>query len=617
MEGEYEATIADIEDIFVRSNPTFPEEKVKIGMQYIEEIIKEYPSLDTYDSVLRKLNKRFKKHYRKSDMLILYYMYVEEKGEEPDMHIVKLLQKVRSRSRSGVLVVTVFTSPGKFSCPEDCHYCPNEVDENGKQTQPRSYLSTEPGCMRALRDKFHPLLQFFDRVRQLEVCGHPADKIEILVLGGTWSFYPVDYQEWFIASLYNAANTYYERKKLYMKGIEGGKDIESLELRSLEEEQLRNEKALCRIIGITLETRPDCVLSENRGTNRHYRKQNHLFDPLAEIRRFRRYGVTRVQIGLQHIRDDILKKINRKCTNDQNIRAIKVLKENCIKVDGHFMFDLPGSSPLIDMEMIKEIHTKQEYTVDYEKLYPTMVNLQYTRIGKWYTEGSYKPYAEIEDGKYIKEVIGYAMETCPVSTRVNRVFRDFPLHSIDGGCNIPNLRQVVEKEMNSNGKKSRNIRDREIKDQKLDVNNAEIVVRDYKSSDGIGYFISFEDVEMDILYGFLRLRFNDPSEEAQKNRIDCLKDPKIALIRELHVYGNLTKVNRARDQNCKTRIILDEPEKKNAQHYGFGRRLIARAEEIARTNGYTSMAIISGVGVREYYRKFGYQLIDTYMIKSL
>lgn len=661
MEGEYtKASFSDIEDIFKRSELDLPEEEINIGKEYVQALNEECPDDEhEYQKLIRNLNKKHRRNFRKTDLLRIYYQYVDENSDQfpdgPDPKILKLLQKVKARSQSGVLVVTVFTTPSKFSCPEDCHYCPREVDENGKQTQPRSYRSDEPGCMRALRNDFCPIRQFFDRVRQLEICGHPVDKIEILVLGGTWSFYPVEYQEYFITALYYAANIYKNWRK--------NKD---LEMQSLEEEQRINETARCRIIGITLETRPDCILGENKKTNRHYKKQDADFDPLAEIRRLRRYGVTRMQIGVQHTDDDILKKINRGCTNDQNVRAIKMLKENGFKVDIHIMLDLPGASPEIDMKMLKEvipsppvtisessilfenlvqlilifslfsvcfsksliytfsilvfnllfwnfydvffgIRTKNsDWVVDYWKLYPTAV-MDFTKIKEWYEEGTYKPYAEINDGELLNNVLMYAMEHCPVYTRVNRMFRDFPLKTIIGGCQVPNLRQVIENKMDDNDTKSRNIRDREIKDQKLDVENAQLVRRVTQSSGGTLNFLSFEDVEEDALYGLIRLRYNDPSPSASDLRLEMFKSPKVALIRELHVYGNLTKVNRGDEQD----------RKKNAQHFGFGTRLIKKAEEIARKDGYEKIAIIAGVGVRDYYRKFGYELEDTYMTKNL
>jgi elongator complex protein 3 len=603
MEGYRNFTFDDIEDIFKRSEVKIPEADLEIGESYIEELCRERPETEEqYLKLIRQLNKKHRKNFRKSELLRIYYMCIEQRpeffGSTPDPHILKLLQKVKARSQSGVLVVTVFTGPSSFSCPENCHYCPLEVDENGKQTQPRSYRSEEPGNMRATENGFDPVRQFFARVRQLETCGHPVDKCEILVLGGTWSFYPVGYQEYFITSLYYAANIYLDWRQ-------------QREMLSLEEEQRINETSRCRIIGITLETRPDCIIGENKATNRHYKKQSRDIDPLSEIRRFRRYGVTRVQIGIQHIRDDILKYINRNCTNDQNIRAIKMLKENGFKVDIHIMLDLPGASPEIDMDMLLVIITSPYFVVDYWKLYPT-ATMDFTEIKKWREQGKYLPYAEEENGRRLNEVMAFAMEKCPVYTRINRVFRDFPLKIINGGCQVPNLRQVIDKqlEQDPNKSRSRNIRDREIKNQSLDPENAELVERRVESSDGVDYFLSFEDVDHDVLYGFIRLRFNDSSESAAKLRLPLFESSKVALIRELHVYGNLTKVTRKNKQ-------APDAGDNNAQHQGFGKRLLQRAEEIARDAEYDKVAIISGVGVREYYRRRGYHLEDTYMVKDL
>ena len=590
----------DIEDIFERSEVKVGDDDLKIGLLYIEQLLENYPrTYHDYEKLIRTLNKQHRKNFRKSELLRVYKIYLDRQKERADPHILKLLQKVKARSQSGVLVVTVFTGPSSFSCPENCHYCPLEVDENGNQTQPRSYRSEEPGNMRATQNGFDPVRQMFARIAQLENCGHPVDKIEVLVLGGTWSFYPVDYQEFFITSIYYAANIYLNWR-------------EQREMQTLEEEQRLNENAQCRIIGITLETRPDCIIGENKATNRHYKKQKQQIDTLAEIRRFRSYGVTRVQIGIQHVRDDILKLINRNCTNDQNVRAIKMLKENGFKVDIHIMLDLPGSSPDIDKEMLLQIVTSPDFVVDYWKLYPT-ATMDFTKIKEWYLQGTYKPYAELNNGEDLNNVMAFAMENCPVYTRINRVFRDFPLKIIGGGCQVPNLRQVIDKKLEDDPRanRSRNIRDREIKDQTLDANNAQLVERKINSSRGTDYFLSFEDVEKDVLYGFIRLRFNDSHDEASDLRLNIFKSNKVAAIRELHVYGNLTKVNR-NDGNQKT-----EAGDNNAQHQGFGTRLLKRAEKIARSAGMKKLVIISGVGVREYYRRRGYYLEDTYMVKNL
>jgi ELP3 family radical SAM enzyme/protein acetyltransferase len=252
--------------------------------------------------------------------------------------------KKASKSLSGVLVITVLTSPWpelpngkkqKFSCQWNCYYCPNEPG------QPRSYLHDEPAVMRANQNGFDPVLQFHDRAATLACNGHPIDKIEILVLGGTWSSYPEAYRETFVRDLFFSANTFYERKKRPR--------------RSLLEEKLENETAQCKIIGVTLETRPDTI-------------------DFHELQLLRSYGCTRVQLGLQHTEDHVLKKVNRGCTNADAMRAIELLKNAGFKVDIHLMPVLPGSSAEDDGRMFDRVLTDPNLQADQWKIYPTQVS---------------------------------------------------------------------------------------------------------------------------------------------------------------------------------------------------------------------------------------------------
>lgn len=592
IEPQYEATVGDIEDIFKEDLSP-----IKCKKEYIDDLVKENPQTrKEYDKAVRKLNRRHHTSYRKSDMIRAFDKFHKNNLE---LNVLRtLLRKKGVRSHSGVLVVTVFTSPSKFSCPEDCHYCPDERDEKGNRTQPRSYLSTEPGCRRALKNKFDAVMQFYDRAHVLETIGHYVDKIEVLVLGGTWSFYPVEYQEEFIRDIYYAANTYYSWDQRRDRG-------------SLEEEQSINEHCKCRIIGITLETRPDCIIGENKAVNRQYEKSGQESGVLSEIQRYRRYGVTRVQIGIQHTSDDILKKINRGATNQQSVNAIKLLKENGFKVDIHIMLDLPGSNPTKDLKMLRGILTSQYFQVDYWKIYPCQIT-PHTTIKKWYEKGLYKPYADWRASELLIRVILFAKANARPWTRYARIIRDIPTQSIIGGNEIPHLRQVCQKRLGNMGFKCACIRCREIKARKVDINTVKLVVRKFPSSDGIEYFISFEAPDDDnndtILIGFARLRINDPNFE--NYRLNLFESSQVALIRELHVYGVLAQVKTNNVNSVKTDV--------NAQHFGFGKRLVKAAEKIAfAQEDCNRLAIISGIGVRQYYRKLGYTLEDTYMCKDL
>ena len=322
--------------------------------------------------------------------------------------------------------------------------------------------------------------------------------------------------------------------------------------------------------------------------------------------------VHRVQIGLQHTNNEILKIINRECTNEDGIKAIKRLKENGFKVDIHLMPDLPGSSPTEDIKMFNYVLDSPDMQADYWKIYPCQVT-PFTEIEKWYKAGTYKPYSENNGGRDLIDVIKYVKTRMHPDIRLNRIIRDIPNITekcpvgIIGGNMITNLRQIILKEMENEGSVCRCIRCREVKNQLFDWRTAAVFVVSRKGSGGIEHFISIEHSQKDILYGFLRLRYNDSSYEGK--RISDLDD--CALIRELHVYGSLMAVKRE-----------DNPElnpEQASQHFGIGKKLMSVAEEMAKRDGWNRIAVISGVGVRGYYRKLGYEIQPpyNYMIKCL
>ncbi|KAF4747799.1 hypothetical protein FOZ63_029448, partial [Perkinsus olseni] len=378
------------------------------------------------------------------------------------------------RSNSGVVVITIVTAPGSFSCPNDCYYCPNEPG------QPRSYLSTEPAVARANQNKFDPVLQFWDRATTLARQGHTVDKVEIIVLGGTWSFYPHEYQEQFCRDLFYAANIFNEaaiakNRKLDVSSLEAHSmpSLNSLyrSKLSLEEEQVRNEVSDCKIIGLTLETRPDYVNS-------------------TELRRLRTLGCTRVQIGVQHTDNQILKTINRGHTVEDSMKAVKLLKESCFKVDIHLMPDLPTSNPEKDREMFKFVLETPYLQADHWKIYPCEVT-PFSTIEKWYSEGSYMPYTE-KDPKLLVDLLVWTKARVHPWIRLNRVIRDIPEVSIIAGNQNTNLRQMIFKELAKQGKYCRCIRCREVRDWPEDESLLRLAKRWYRSSDGDECFLSFE-----------------------------------------------------------------------------------------------------------------------------
>lgn len=476
------------------------------------------------------------------------------------------------RSWSGVLVVTIVMKPDKFSCPFNCHYCPNETIANGAETdQPRSYLSTEPAVMRANQNDFDCARQVWDRLGCLRKNGHTIDKIEIIVLGGTFSSYPRSYQYEFMRDIYFAANEF------------TGNSMRSR--LSIEEEQSINETTRYRIIGVSLETRPDQI-------------------NVAELVRFRLYGCTRVQIGVQHTDDDILEYINRGHTVQRSIDAIALLKNFGFKVDIHVMPDLPGSNPDLDKQMLERVITSPEFSPDYMKIYPCL-DVKFTEIRKWKLMGKWKPYAESSYHELV-DVIVHAKKVSKEWIRFNRIQRDFP-PEIEGRVGYisdtikPNLREYITKECKVQGVSCKCIRCKEIKNGKM-VYPITYNLETYNASEGIEHYISATSPDRSKLYGFVRLRINGNS----KVRSTFAPLPNVALVRELHVYGKILSVS--------------DRQRMLAQHIGIGKQLMSFAETLASTYYCSKISVISGVGVREYYKKLGYVFVDDdmkYMTKKI
>jgi ELP3 family radical SAM enzyme/protein acetyltransferase len=318
------------------------------------------------------------------------------------------------------------------------------------------------------------------------------------------------------------------------------------------------------------------------------------------------WGVTRIQLGLQQIDNYILKKINRGHTAEHAIRAIEICKNNCFKIDMHLMPDLPYSSPEKDKHMFDEVYNSDKYQPDQIKIYPCAV-VPWTKIEKWYNEGSYKPYGD--DKSIMSDVLQYAMTTCKPWIRLPRVIRDIPDTYISGGVKCGNMRQVVNDKIFDEKQYSMDIRYREIeRHPEYDNEDARLFIRKYRASNGLEYFISFESYDKKAIYGFLRLRIPDISD----SNCDIMYEESLenmALIRELHVYGSVQNVG-----HFNTLIKTTSPE---CQHSGFGKKLLKKAEEIAFWNGTDGLVIISGMGVRDYYKKRGYYFENNYMVKKI
>jgi len=603
----------DIEDLNRKLDAVLATEFVKPN----EDDIQKYKPM-LYDIInnppknmreTRALFRKYKMQQKNSFIMQIYYALMD-RGEitnEWESLFQEVLSIKKVRSWSGVLVITIFTSPTPeyidqngelkkqtFSCSWSCSYCPNEPG------QPRSYLKGEPGVMRANRHKFDCVEQMWARMEGLCHTGHPIDKLEVLVLGGTWCSYPLEYREQFCRDIYYAANTFWDKQKR--------------ERKSLQEEKEINWDSRCRVIGLTLETRPDTITVD-------------------EIRRFRSYGCTRVQLGVQHTDNDILNKIKRRCTTQTVKKAIRLLKDCGYKIDIHIMPNLPGSNYKKDRHMLmdeflgmksfikRKNDNKKGYVYeDYElaepdlqadqwKIYPCAIT-PWTEIEEWYNEGSYKPYTEEE----LRELLLETKALVFPWIRLNRIIRDIPSTYIIESSDQTNMRQHLAIELEKDGFKCRCIRCREVKSEKWDGENYNIVIRTYNASEGREYFISAESKDnKDTLYGFVRLRIKHNLTDNIKITFPELDNA--AYIRELHVYGLLQKV-KTNTQNVATNMNK-ENKNNTAQHKGIGKQLIKIAEEIAITNGYKKLSVISGEGTCRYYEKIGFKNSGYYMIKEL
>ena len=523
---------------------------------------------------LRQLKTRVASHTRapfiRNDALLARYRFDVARGTRLlNRRLERMLTLNGIRSQSGIATVTVITEP--YACPGRCVYCPTET------RAPKSYLTNEPAVMRALRNDYDPYRQVRSRLDALEDTGHPTDKIELIIKGGTWSFYPERYQREFIRRCFDAANDFARGARLTDRATStpqpqaSGVAPEAL----LEQAQRMNETASQRIIGITIETRPDYIDED-------------------EIRRLRELGVTRVELGVQTLEERVLERIVRDHGAAEVRRATHLLKDAGFKVAYHVMPNLPGATPESDLESLRTLFEDPAYRPDTMKLYPCVV-IETAELFQWWKEGRYQPY----DDETLIELLIRMKQLVPPYVRIERVIRDIPSTSIQAGCQVTNLREEVARRMRERGLRCRCIRCRQVREHVS--GEFTLVRRTYDASGGMELFLSFEDPRADQLASLLRLRI--PSHRARETP----GSPALshaALVRELHSYG--------------PHVPLRERREGAVQHYGFGRRLLEEAERIARDEfGIRRMAVIAGVGAREYYRRLGYELEETYMVKSL
>lgn len=493
----------------------------------------------------------------KAQLVAAYRRLVESGLWKPDPKVLARIRLKPVRSLSGVTVVTVLTKP--YPCPGECIFCPDDV------RMPKSYLPDEPGAQRALQHRFDPYAQVRARLAALEAVGHPTDKIELLVLGGTWTAYPKDYQETFVKRLFDALNAD-DCPPAWRQG-------EDCVAPSLEAAQRHNETARHRNVGLVIETRPDHITP-------------------AVLRRLRRLGVTKVQIGAQSLDDRILALNKRGHTVADLRRAVALLRAAGFKIVLHWMPNLLGATPESDREDFARLW--DGLAPDELKIYPTQL-LPGTELLAYWQRGAYRPYTTEE----LVSLLADVKATVPPYCRINRVVRDIPSTHVVAGNKRTSLRQDVHAEMARRGTRCRCIRCREVRGQPVQPDLLHLEDYTYRADFAEEHFLQFVTPD-DRLAGFLRLSLPLP-EDPEVGMAEDLAGA--ALVREVHVYG--------------PSLPVGEEAPGAAQHVGLGTRLLREAERLAREAGFRRLAVIAAVGTRRYYLARGFTRGQFYLVKDL
>ena len=494
-----------------------------------------------------------------------------------------ILKKKPTRTMSGVAIVAVMCHPHK--CPHGrCFYCPES------EIAPPSYTGEEPAALRGRMYEFHPYIQCFNRLKQLKQIGHPIDKVELIIMGGTFPSRDLCYQEWFVSQCLKAMTDFgliienkpdnfeYNLDSDEIRGFESGvlKTYPPSDYVLISDVQKANENSKVRCVGMTFETRPD------------YCKKPH-------INRMLDFGVTRVELGVQTLSDEMYERIKRGHTIADVIEANQLLRDSAIKVAMHMM---PGLfvDEAEDLKMFKRLFSDENFKPDMLKIYPCLVTKGSELYDLW-QRGEYSPYTD----EQAVELIAKVKEILPKWVRTMRIQRDIPATLIEAGVKKSNLGELVYNKLAEKHVDCQCIRCREIGHKKTSrqygLDEYDLFREKYIACEGEENFLSIEDVNEESIAGFLRLRF--PSKNHFRDEIT----DKTSLVRELHVYGNMIKIG---DKNPEI-----------GQHTGFGEKLLKEAENLSIDRGYEEVAIISGIGSRNYYRKFGYEKIGPYMKKKL
>jgi elongator complex protein 3 len=582
--------------------------------------------------LLRIYQKKDGTSFSKDEIVLGYKELVGEHGlKKFNKTFLEKIRKKPMRTQSGVAPITVLTKP--FPCPGKCIFCPSDI------RMPKSYLSDEPGAQRAERNWFNPYLQTYNRLQALTNMGHSVNKAELIILGGTWSYYPESYQIWFIKECFRALNdfgkkddrdqiekyyvelekelrkkstavlsnnpeqnkstmssfnidgsTLHSKKKktktynqtvsqLYLapEKLGGFDQYQTATWDQLLKQQKKNETASIRNVGLVIETRPDNISP-------------------AEIIRIRKLGCTKAQIGFQSLNDDVLAKNKRGHDVLASREAVKLLRVAGFKIHAHWMANLYGSSVEKDKKDYTKLFEDQGFRPDELKIYPCSL-IGSAELMQYYQKGLWQPFSYEE----LLEVLSFCLLNTPQYCRLTRVIRDIPSTDIVTGNKLTNFRQIAEQRLDQAGNQSQDIRAREIKNTKFTENELRLEKIIYSTPVSHEIFLQYvvddqnhQEKGRTKIVAFLRL-----SLPKGKNFIDELQNS--AMIREIHVYGRVVDVGEKDDE---------------AQHLGLGTKLIEVAKEISQKKKYQKLAVISAVGTREYYRSRGfydgelYQFID-------
>ena len=487
-------------------------------------------------------------------LVYVYRQQIASGSAQPDKALLARIRMKPVRSLSGVSTVTVLTEP--HTCPGNCIFCPDDAQ------LPKSYLREEPGAARAFQNEFDPYRQVRSRIDSYRAIGHPVDKMELLILGGSWSAYPIAYRKQFVKRCFDAMN---------------GRDAESLE-----QAQEWNETAESRNVGLVVETRPDEISPQ-------------------EIAHMRTLGVTKVQMGAQSFDDEILLKNLRGHDVEATRTATALLRAAGFKIVLHWMPNLLGATP--DSDRIDFQRTWDGgFCPDELKIYPVQL-LEQAPLYAYWQRGEFTPYTTQE----LITLIADIKPSIPIYSRVNRIIRDIPANYIVAGSKRSSLRQDAQNELKRRGQQCRCIRCREIRAEKVEAENLIFSDYVYNAAFSEEHFLNYATAD-DKLAGYLRLGFPQAvpvqHQEQHQQLVELIPElHEAALIREVHIYGQSLAVGGETEGA--------------AQHSGLGTDLLARAETLARNRGYSKIVVISAIGTRQYYEKRGYALSGLYMTKDL